>query len=97
MSGVRHRPSLCTSERQSDLEREAGDNRRPLSWFRILVQILTPYPSVSPLLGITLGRTQLFALSPKKTVEGFVGALFSTLFFGFLVSIQFILYYTRAY
>jgi len=32
--------------------------------------------------GITLGRTQLFALSPKKTVEGFVGALFTTLFVG---------------
>ncbi|CAG7850662.1 Putative phosphatidate cytidylyltransferase; AltName: Full=CDP-DAG synthase; AltName: Full=CDP-DG synthase; AltName: Full=CDP-diacylglycerol synthase; Short=CDS; AltName: Full=CDP-diglyceride pyrophosphorylase; AltName: Full=CDP-diglyceride synthase; AltName: Full=CTP:phosphatidate cytidylyltransferase [Serendipita indica DSM 11827] len=33
--------------------------------------------------GVTLGRTQLFALSPKKTVEGFVGAFFSTLIFGF--------------
>lgn len=32
--------------------------------------------------GITLGRTQLFALSPKKTVEGFVGALFTTIFVG---------------
>ena len=42
---------------------------------------------VTPL-GITLGRTQLFALSPKKTVEGFVGALFSTLIFGFFVSIR---------
>ena len=42
-------------------------------------------PASTPL-GITLGRTQLFALSPKKTVEGFVGALFSTLIFGFFVS-----------
>jgi phosphatidate cytidylyltransferase len=33
--------------------------------------------------GVTLGRTQLFALSPKKTVEGFVGAFFSTCFIGF--------------
>lgn len=34
--------------------------------------------------GITLGRTPLIALSPKKTVEGFVGALFSTIIFGLL-------------
>ncbi|KAG8765531.1 hypothetical protein FRC15_006932 [Serendipita sp. 397] len=33
--------------------------------------------------GVTLGRTQLFALSPKKTVEGFVGAFFSTVILGF--------------
>ena len=50
-----------------------------------------------PLLGITLGRTQLFALSPKKTVEGFVGALFSTLIFGFLVSLRPLFSYTRRY
>ncbi|PVG02509.1 hypothetical protein CPB86DRAFT_725686 [Serendipita vermifera] len=33
--------------------------------------------------GVTMGRTQLFALSPKKTVEGFVGALFTTIILGF--------------
>lgn len=32
--------------------------------------------------GVTLGRTPLFKLSPKKTVEGFVGALFSTIILG---------------
>ncbi|KAG8956266.1 hypothetical protein FRC04_004343 [Tulasnella sp. 424] len=32
--------------------------------------------------GKLFGRTQLIALSPKKTVEGFVGALFSTIIFG---------------
>ena len=32
--------------------------------------------------GITMGRTPLFKLSPKKTVEGFVGAFFSTILFG---------------
>ena len=31
--------------------------------------------------GITLGRTPLIKLSPKKTVEGFVGAFFSTVVF----------------
>lgn len=34
------------------------------------------------------GRTQLIQLSPKKTVEGFVGALFCTVIFGYFVSIE---------
>ena len=33
--------------------------------------------------GITFGRTQLIKLSPKKTVEGFVGAWICTIIFGF--------------
>lgn len=32
------------------------------------------------------GRTQLIKLSPKKTVEGFVGAFFTTVVFGVVVS-----------
>jgi phosphatidate cytidylyltransferase len=32
--------------------------------------------------GITTGRTPLIKLSPKKTVEGFVGAFWSTIVFG---------------
>lgn len=35
--------------------------------------------------GITVGRTPLIKLSPKKTVEGFVGAFFSTLLFSVAV------------
>ncbi|EIM81313.1 uncharacterized protein STEHIDRAFT_172281 [Stereum hirsutum FP-91666 SS1] len=34
--------------------------------------------------GITLGRTPLIKLSPKKTVEGFVGAFLSTIVFAIL-------------
>jgi len=34
--------------------------------------------------GITIGRTPLIKLSPKKTVEGFVGAFFSTMIFGII-------------
>ncbi|KAL7409094.1 phosphatidate cytidylyltransferase [Mrakia frigida] len=34
--------------------------------------------------GMTFGKTPLFKLSPKKTVEGFVGGLFCTLIFGVL-------------
>ena len=36
--------------------------------------------------GFFWGRTQLIKLSPKKTVEGFVGAWMCTMVFGFLVS-----------
>jgi phosphatidate cytidylyltransferase len=32
--------------------------------------------------GVTVGRTPLISLSPKKTVEGFVGSLWTTLIFG---------------
>ena len=36
--------------------------------------------------GITFGRTQLIKLSPKKTVEGFVGAWICTVLFGVLMT-----------
>ena len=36
--------------------------------------------------GITFGRTQLIKISPKKTVEGFVGAWICTVLFGFLMT-----------
>lgn len=35
--------------------------------------------------GFFFGRTRLTELSPKKTWEGFIGALFSTVIFGFMV------------
>jgi phosphatidate cytidylyltransferase len=35
------------------------------------------------------GRTPLSPLSPKKTVEGFVGGLFSTLIFCYIVKFSF--------
>jgi len=36
--------------------------------------------------GITFGRTQLIKISPKKTVEGFVGAWICTIAFGFIMT-----------
>lgn len=36
--------------------------------------------------GMLFGRTQLIKLSPKKTVEGFVGAAFTTVVFAYVVS-----------
>lgn len=35
--------------------------------------------------GMLFGKTQLIKLSPKKTVEGFVGAFFTTMIFGYFV------------
>lgn len=35
--------------------------------------------------GFFLGRTRLVAVSPKKTWEGFIGALFSTIVWGIFV------------
>ena len=83
MSGVRHR--LLYTIRK--VIREA-----PERIVKLNLHLGSIIDSASPILGITLGRTQLFALSPKKTVEGFVGALFSTLIFGFLVRTRFTFY-----
>ena len=35
--------------------------------------------------GKSFGKTRLIELSPKKTVEGFIGGLFSTLIASFIV------------
>lgn len=40
-------------------------------------------------LGMMFGRHQLIKLSPKKTVEGFVGGYFATVIFAVLVSTPF--------
>ena len=37
--------------------------------------------------GFTMGRTRLIELSPKKTWEGFIGGLVTTLVFAFLVRV----------
>ena len=39
--------------------------------------------------GRLFGRTPLSSLSPKKTVEGFIGGVFSTMIFGYFVNILF--------
>lgn len=36
--------------------------------------------------GKLFGRTRLIELSPKKTVEGFIGGLISTLFVAFIMA-----------
>lgn len=55
-----------------------------LIWFFIPASLVICNDVFAYVWGITLGRTPLIKLSPKKTVEGFVGAFFSTILFGVL-------------
>ncbi|KAI9762045.1 MAG: hypothetical protein M4579_000681 [Chaenotheca gracillima] len=51
-------------------------------WFFLPVALVITNDIFAYICGITFGRTQLIKISPKKTVEGFVGAWFMTLLFG---------------
>lgn len=53
-------------------------------WFWVPASLVICNDVFAYVWGITLGRTPLIKLSPKKTVEGFVGAFFSTVVFGVL-------------
>ncbi|KAL9711907.1 phosphatidate cytidylyltransferase [Leucoagaricus gongylophorus] len=52
-----------------------------LIWFWVPASLVICNDVFAYIWGITLGRTPLIKLSPKKTVEGFVGAFFSTVVF----------------
>ncbi|TAQ88432.1 hypothetical protein B7494_g3215 [Chlorociboria aeruginascens] len=51
-------------------------------WFFLPVSLVICNDIFAYICGITFGRTQLIKLSPKKTVEGFVGAWVLTVIFG---------------
>ena len=51
-------------------------------------KLTDPYSPPAHVAGKAFGRTPLIKLSPKKTVEGFVGAFICTLLFALLVSIS---------
>ena len=51
-------------------------------WFFLPAALVITNDIFAYICGITFGRTQLIALSPKKTVEGFVGAWVFTVIFG---------------
>lgn len=53
-------------------------------WFWVPASLVICNDVFAYIWGITVGRTPLIKLSPKKTVEGFVGAFFSTVVFGVL-------------
>jgi phosphatidate cytidylyltransferase len=55
-------------------------------WFFLPVSLVITNDIFAYICGITFGRTQLIKLSPKKTVEGFVGAWICTVIFGFFMT-----------
>ncbi|CAK7241322.1 MAG: phosphatidate cytidylyltransferase [Sporothrix thermara] len=55
-------------------------------WFFLPASLVITNDIFAYVCGITFGRTQLIKLSPKKTVEGFVGAWIMTVIFGFFLS-----------
>ncbi|KAK9313833.1 phosphatidate cytidylyltransferase [Lipomyces starkeyi] len=55
-------------------------------WFFLPTSLVIINDIFAYLCGITFGRTPLIKISPKKTVEGFVGAWISTVIFGMLLS-----------
>lgn len=59
-----------------------------LIWFFLPAALVITNDIFAYICGITFGRTQLIKLSPKKTVEGFLGAWVMTNLFGvFLTSL----------
>lgn len=57
-----------------------------LFWFLLPLGLVIVNDVFAYICGITFGRTQLIAISPKKTVEGFVGAWGFTILSGFLLT-----------
>ena len=55
-------------------------------WFFLPASLVITNDIFAYICGITFGRTQLIKLSPKKTVEGFVGAWICTVIFGFIAT-----------
>lgn len=54
-------------------------------WFFLPAALVITNDIFAYICGIAFGRTQLIKLSPKKTVEGFVGAWIMTILFSFLL------------
>lgn len=57
-----------------------------LIWFFLPAALVITNDIFAYVCGITFGRTQLIKLSPKKTVEGFIGAWVMTNLFGVLLT-----------
>lgn len=55
-------------------------------WFFLPASLVITNDIFAYVCGITFGRTQLIKISPKKTVEGFVGAWICTIIFGFFMT-----------
>lgn len=57
-----------------------------LIWFFLPAALVITNDIFAYICGITFGRTQLIKLSPKKTVEGFLGAWVMTVLFGIFLT-----------
>ncbi|EEY22462.1 phosphatidate cytidylyltransferase [Verticillium alfalfae VaMs.102] len=57
-----------------------------LIWFFLPAALVITNDIFAYIVGMTFGRTQLIKLSPKKTVEGFVGAWVFTIVFGIILA-----------
>eukprot|EP00058_Branchiostoma_floridae_P003393 XP_002588881.1 hypothetical protein BRAFLDRAFT_284160 [Branchiostoma floridae] len=57
-----------------------------LIWLIVPVSMVICNDVMAYIFGFFFGRTSLIKLSPKKTWEGFIGAFFSTLLFGWLLA-----------
>jgi phosphatidate cytidylyltransferase len=55
-------------------------------WFFLPASLVITNDIFAYICGITFGRTQLIKLSPKKTVEGFIGAWVMTIIFGIVLT-----------
>jgi phosphatidate cytidylyltransferase len=55
-------------------------------WFFLPASLVITNDIFAYICGITFGRTQLIKLSPKKTVEGFIGAWVCTIIFGYFMT-----------
>ena len=55
-------------------------------WFFLPASLVITNDIFAYICGITFGRTQLIKLSPKKTVEGFLGAWIMTILWGILMT-----------
>jgi phosphatidate cytidylyltransferase len=57
-----------------------------LVWFLIPVSMIICSDIMSYVFGFFFGKTPLIKLSPKKTVEGFIGGGISTIAFGLVMA-----------
>lgn len=55
-------------------------------WFFLPVSLVVTNDIFAYICGITFGRTQLIKISPKKTVEGFLGAWVCTVILGLFMT-----------
>ena len=54
-------------------------------WFLVGILLVAANDTFAYIIGKTFGKTPLYHLSPKKTVEGFIGGFVFSVLFGILL------------